>query len=119
MTRPDWWTDMARPKKDIDPKQVEALASILCTDEEIADVLKCSSDTLTRRFRAELDQGRNMGRASLRRQQWEQAKHGNATMLVWLGKQWLGQRDKTDTEISGAGGGPVEITRVERVIVHD
>lgn len=33
------------------------------------------------------------GNISLRRTQKQQADSGNATMLIWLGKQWLGQRD--------------------------
>lgn len=33
---------------------------------------------------------------SLRRKQIERAESGNATMLIWLGKQLLGQRDVPD-----------------------
>lgn len=92
---------MARPCKQIDPKQIEKLASILCTTSEIAAVLGCSQDTLERRFSAVLDRGREQGRASLRRQQYKLAMGGNATMCIWLGKQWLGQKDKHDVENSG------------------
>lgn len=35
---------------------------------------------------------------SLRRQQIALAEKGNATMLIWLGKQLLGQSDKVDTK---------------------
>jgi hypothetical protein len=31
-------------------------------------------------------------------------------MGVWLGKQFLGQRDVTPVELSGANGGPLQIT---------
>jgi len=47
--------------------------------------------------------------------QWEAAKKGNVTMMIWLGKQLLGQRDQM--EHSGPDGGPVSIARIERVIV--
>ena len=40
---------------------------------------------------------------SLRRKQFETALAGNVTMMVWLGKQYLGQKDKT--EITGENGG--------------
>ncbi len=33
---------------------------------------------------------------SLRRKQWRAAEEGNTTMLVWLGKQYLGQKDKSE-----------------------
>ena len=35
-------------------------------------------------------------RTSLRRWQYEKAKDGNVAMLIWLGKQLLGQRDRID-----------------------
>lgn len=41
------------------------------------------------------DQGRHEGKSSLRRLQWKAAQKGNSAMLVWLGKQMLGQKDKT------------------------
>jgi hypothetical protein len=88
-----------RPVKDIDWNVVEKLASIQCTDEEIAAVLGVHSDTIKRRKKVPeyaeiLANGRAKGRASLRRLQWKSAEVGNVTMQIWLGKQLLGQRDK-------------------------
>lgn len=85
---------MARPKLDIDPTQVRKLASIGCTHNEIADIVGCSHDTLTNRFKREIEQGRADGKASLRRKQFELAMGGNAALCIWLGKQLLGQTDK-------------------------
>jgi hypothetical protein len=42
------------------------------------------------------------GRMSLRRLQWKKAQEGNTTMLIWLGKQYLGQSDKQ--ELTGKDG---------------
>ena len=44
-----------------------------------------------------LKKGRDQGKTSLRRMQWEKAQSGNTTMLIWLGKQMLGQKDKLET----------------------
>jgi hypothetical protein len=55
---------MANIKKDINPEQVHKLAAIGCTDKEIGEIVGCSHDTLTRRFRDDLDAGRANGRAS-------------------------------------------------------
>lgn len=85
---------MPNHKKDIDPEQVRKLAAIGCTHEEIASVVGCSTDTLVRRFLDVIEEGRSQGKSSLRRKQWEMAINGNVTMLVWLGKQYLGQTDK-------------------------
>lgn len=88
-----------RPPIQLNMELVEALAAIQCTDEEIAATLHVSVDTITRRkqdpeFCTALQAGKARGRASLRRLQWAAAKNGNIPMLIWLGKQMLGQRDK-------------------------
>lgn len=92
---------MARPLKVIDAAEVVRLASIMCTQEEMALVLDCSVDTLQRRFAAAIEKGQAIARASLRRKQWDLAQDGDRTMLVWLGKQWLGQQDKQTVEHEG------------------
>ena len=85
-----------RPRVKVDPEQVRNLAQIGCTVEEIADVLGCGKSTIEKRFRAELESGRLRCRSSLRRMQFKAAQGGNTTMMIWLGKQLLGQKDKTE-----------------------
>lgn len=94
---------MARPKLDIDPEQVRRLASIGAPTTDIAWVLGCSVDTIERRFKQEVDEGRANGRVRLRQKQLEIAMSGNAAMLIWLGKQMLGQTDKQElrSEVNG------------------
>lgn len=87
---------MARPLKEIDAKQVELLAGCGATTQEIASKLDCSKDTLERRFAAAIEKGRETGRMSLRGKQFERAMKGSDVMLIWLGKQLLGQRDKLE-----------------------
>lgn len=89
---------MARPRKKIDPDQVYKLAAINCSYEEMGAVLKCSPDTLERRFAGVIKEGRANGRMSLKRKQYEVAMTGNVGMLVWLGKNLLGQSDKVETK---------------------
>lgn len=80
----------------IDPEQVEELARIGCTIEEIAGVFKCSRDTIEKRFRDEIDAGKADMKKRLRKAQLETALAGNPTMLIWLGKQMLNQRDEAE-----------------------
>lgn len=87
---------MARPKKQVDEALLEKLASIQCTNEELANMVGVSIDTLLRRYATLIKRARDNGRKSLRRMQWEAAQKGNVTMLIWLGKQYLGQKDKID-----------------------
>lgn len=91
---------MARPLKDIDAGEVVKLAAMQCTTREIAAFFDCSIDTIERRFAAELAKGRESGKIKLRRLQWQAAEKLDRTILIWLGKQLLGQRDKADVELT-------------------
>jgi hypothetical protein len=105
------------PVKELDLNIVQKLAMIQCTDKEIAACLDVSEDTITRRkqndpeFLEVLERGRGTGRMSLRRHQWERAQAGSDTMLIWLGKQILGQRDRFEH-----GGDPDNPLTVRYVI---
>ena len=122
-----------RPKKAIDYDLVQRLAHIQCTQTEIAAALGLSVRTLERDnrfcqiYKTEIDNGRK----SLRRLQWESAKGTepelvldaegrpletqkglpvwkagippSITMQIWLGKQYLGQTDRTETDVTSNG----------------
>lgn len=83
-------------------KQFEAMAKILCTVEEICAVIGISNSSLDDYcqrvyglpFNILYQRFTNSGRMSLRRAQYASAvKSRNVTMQIWLGKQWLGQRE--------------------------
>lgn len=106
-----------RPRKKIDKAQVKKLASYNLSVAEIGAVLGCSADTLQRRYAAPMAEGRLLGNFSLKRKQMEMALAGNPTMLVWLGKQNLGQSDKR--EMTGKDGGPLLTVSVVDQIIAD
>jgi hypothetical protein len=87
---------MARPRKEIDEDKLRQLASLGLSNAEIAAVLDCSPDTIERNYADVLEEGRHRRNASLRRKQYEIAMQGHPTMLIWLGKQFLGQSDKQE-----------------------
>ncbi len=93
---------VGRPKLAIDEEKLEKLASIDCSYEEMASILKCNPSTLTRNFAQVIEKGRAQGRASLKRRQFELAMSGNVTMLIWLGKVRLGQKERQVVEHSGS-----------------
>ena len=92
---------MARPRKVINQKQFESLCAIQCTEEEICNVLDVSEKTLIswcnevygESFSKVFRQKRDLGKTSLRRNQWKLAENGNSTMQIWLGKQILKQSE--------------------------
>lgn len=79
-------------------EQIRALGRIQATVEESASVLRCSERTLQNFFAEHPDAkeahegGKQEGKASLRRKQFAMAD-SNASMAIWLGKQYLGQKD--------------------------
>ena len=97
---------MARPRKEIDEKQFESLCGIQCTQEEICEFFHVCADTLNtwckrtykKNFSAVYEEKRGTGKISLRRAQYQLALKGNATMLIWLGRNWLGQTDKDKSD---------------------
>lgn len=116
---------MGRPKLPFDQKQFEALCSIQCTEEEIASVLNVSVDTLERRckefygltFADVYKEKAAGGKVSLRREQFRLALGGNTTMLIWLGKQNLGQTDTGMPKEDGSG--LRQLADAIRGIAHD
>ena len=96
---------IGRPRIKIDYVLLEKLATIQCTDSEIAAVLGISRDTVDDRkkndsiFSDTLIKGKETGKMSLRRKQFDIAQSGNVVMNIWLGKQYLEQSDKTESVI--------------------
>ena len=111
-----------RPRLEFDLRQVEELGKIQSTQAELAAVLGCSVDTVKDRlkcdpeFSAAYIKGLESGKASLRRLQWKAALGGNITMQIWLGKQYLQQRDQARQELTGAKGGPVAVVYLPRAM---
>lgn len=89
----------------------ENLCSIQCTKEEICAVLEVSEKTLNswcnnvygENFSLVFNEKREYGKSSLRRTQWKLAEK-NPTMAIWLGKQYLGQRDNVEVEHTANNG---------------
>lgn len=89
-----------RPKIEINNEQFKKLCELQCTKEEIAGFFNCGESKIEAYCKEEhgetfqtvfkkLSVG---GKMSLRRYQFELAKH-NASMAIFLGKQMLGQTD--------------------------
>ena len=104
--------------KEVNFEQLRTLVRIQCTAEECAAILDMSDVTLDTRLKEAGYAGflefykryNHEGRASLRRAQWKAAvDEGNPTMLIWMGKQMLGQKDRFDASLTGADGGAIKI----------
>jgi hypothetical protein len=111
--------------KTLDFELIAKLAKNFYTVDEIAAACECSGQTVERRAKDLINNGRNVAKGMLRSRQFQVAmgrdpkpaeyKNGekvkdavpgsppNITMLIWLGKQYLGQSDKFTTELRGEG----------------
>ena len=77
----------------LDKDLIFKLAQIHCTYEEIAQVAGTTVANLQKRYKILIEQGRGEGKKSLRRSQYESAIKGDIRMQIWLGRQWLDQKD--------------------------
>ncbi len=104
---------MGRPKKVINKEAFEGLCKIQCTEIEICSVLGVSDKTLDNwcreNYKSSDDEEKGLtfsevfplfkaqGKVSIRRKQFALAT-GSARMAIWLGKQYLDQKDPDKVE---------------------
>lgn len=106
---------MGRPQKEIDQTMFEKLCGLQCTQEEIAGMFDCSVDTIERwckrtyseTFAETYKKHSANGKTSLRRAQFKLAEK-SAAMAIWLGKQYLGQRDRDIADAMDRSNGVLE-----------
>lgn len=107
-----------RPKARIDWQHVGRLLEAGASAEGIAASIGIDRDTLYNRAKSDLNKDfsafsqekKAKGDELLRAAQFKLAVEGNVVMLIWLGKNRLGQSDKQQTEITGRDGEPLLIT---------
>lgn len=115
---------MGRPRKEIKQKEFENLCGIQCTKLEICaffDVTDKTLESWCKRtyhagFSEVFSQKRGMGKISLRRKQWQLAEK-SASMAIFLGKQYLGQRDNVDVTVADAKG--IALDELEKMVMED
>ena len=106
---------MARPTKDLEDiefngwDQLDALI-VWASQEYCAEKLGISVDSLARRLKekgfsfAEYKRKKQEPmRINLLKKQYDVAMQGNVSMLIWLGKQHLGQSEKQEHEVKASG----------------
>lgn len=103
-----------KPLAPIDYAMLAELCGFLCTGEECASVLGVSYNTLVRALKRDHDMDfptyfkrhSAPGLVRLRQAQFEAAEGGSIPMLIWLGKQYLGQREP-DKQAAGDDVGEI------------
>lgn len=84
------------PKYDIDERILRAMALVGGTQPEIAAYFGCSTNVIQKRYGHIISEARASRKLRLRQKQYIRAvEDGSDTMLIWLGKQELGQFDES------------------------
>ena len=84
---------IGRNKTVIPEEQVMELSKLHCTNKEMADFFEVPLTTFTDNFRDIITKGRLETKQRLRAAQLKLALNGDRTLLIWLGKNILGQSE--------------------------
>jgi hypothetical protein len=83
-------------KKVIPPDEVYYFASLGVNYKELGEWYGVPEDTIRYNFKPYVEKAREETKQKLRQAQIKLALSGNATMLIWLGKNMLGQSENPD-----------------------
>jgi len=92
---------MPRPKLTVQEVQVKQWALAQCSLEEIAACTGISKRVLALKYKARIAKWNSQGQKEIKLQQFAMAISGNVQMLIWLGKQHLGQAEKLESKMNG------------------
>lgn len=110
--------------KDIDFRDFEKCCQMQCTQEEIAGWFEIDEETLVRRVTEHYNKSFSEvykkysagGKCSLRRRQFRRAQNGDRVMMIWLGKQYLGQSEKVEQKVTEINLSDVPDYEIEALI---
>jgi len=91
-----------RPEKNLDWDRVDKLLKCGSHGTEIAAEFNMCPKTLYRKIEEEFgvnfteysSQKKGIGKSAIREKQFDEALNGNSTLLIWLGKVRLGQKEE-------------------------
>ena len=90
-----------RPKAILDTSRIEEYALSGASVRDIAGALEVDEAVIRRRYKKIVDKARADRHILLRKAQTAAALGGNPTVLIWLGKNELGQTDAMDLTSGG------------------
>lgn len=113
---------MGRPQKQLDMDKLARVCQYPMTNEDIAAILDVSCDKISRELKKTygktmtFEEYKRQKQSSLRftllAKQIDVAKSGNVAMLIFLGKQYLGQSDKAEVSQRTVVSGVIDILDV-------
>lgn len=108
----------AQPEYIIDREKLRELASTMCSTDEMSLILGVPTKFLVDHYFQEIREGQADAKMNLRKVQFQTAKGGNVVMQIWLGKQYLDQKDRSYNEQAGPDGKPIQVEKTTRVVAY-
>ena len=102
-----------------DKKKVEALSGYGLPIDQIAVLIQdgIDTDTLRKHFASELVAGKAKANGQIGKTLFQKAMGGDTTAMIWWSKTQMRWSEVQKHEHSGIDGAPIEITKIERVII--
>lgn len=106
---------------DAERKQVEAMSGYGLPIDQIAILVRdgIHIDTLRKHFSNELVSGKAKANSGIGRTLFQKAMDGDTTAMIWWTKTQMRWAETQKHELTGADGAPLEIAKIERVIVKN
>ena len=104
---------------DDERKQVEALSGYGLPQEQIAILIRggIALETLREHFATELVSGKAKANGQVGKTLFQKAMGGDTAAMIWWSKAQMRWAETQKHEHTGTDGAPIEIKRIERVIV--
>lgn len=104
---------------DAERKQVEALSGYGLPIDQIAVLVRdgINVDTLRAHFQTELVSGKAKANGQVGKTLFQKAMGGDTAAMIWWSKSQMRWAETQKHEHTGTDGAPIEIKKIERVIV--
>ena len=112
---------VGRPEKEMDWRLLDSILQYGASLIDCSELLEMSEDSIQRKIKEESGQTfseyreskKSKIRMKLRQKQYEMAMNGNVALLIWLGKNELGQKDKLENDIKIGESSGVHISIIK------
>lgn len=98
---------MGRKNANLTAQKVRKYARLQMRVGTIAKIIGCDESGIRQLYMDVYRKGKAEGKLALHEAQMKAAKRGNPTMLIWMGKAHLNQKETTKLEHTGKNGGPI------------
>lgn len=110
---------LGQPEIVLDETMLYEAAKTHASYDQLGKIFNCSGKSVWMKYKDLVEKARAERKKDLLSAQFATAINDrNPTMLIWLGKQYLGQRDVSRIEQTGADGKPIQTEAKVAVVAY-